>query len=73
MPSVRRWMAAANAISGRLFTAAVVIRDEEERGEEKEGIDYRVANSEPARMECDQGMLGMGGTRQICSGKMNFL
>ena len=45
VPSVRRWMAAANAISGRLFTA-VVVRDEEERREE-EGIDYRVANSEP--------------------------
>ena len=43
VPSVRRWMAAANAISGRLFTAAAVAWDEEE------GIDYRVANSEPAR------------------------
>ena len=46
VPSVRRWMAAANAISGRPFTAAAVVGDEEERREE-EGIDYRVANSEP--------------------------
>ena len=33
VPSVRRWMAAANAISGRPFTAAAVVGDEEERRE----------------------------------------